>query len=127
MAEGVEFRVEPSSGRFDADDDRWLGEVADFFQGLRQAADEIRRERTPVPGTKGALDSIVVSLTSAGALTATVEFIKAWLGRDSSRRLRVAFGDGGQLREVEFSGAELDAAALNQVTHALEAQLGPRP
>jgi hypothetical protein len=116
-----------ASNRYDANDDRWFRQVADFRRSLARETDGVRFEQTQVAGTKGVLESIVVSLTSAGALTATVEFFKAWLGRDSSRSIRVSFGDGGALKELEMSGTELKDTVLEQLTAALTARMSLPP
>jgi hypothetical protein len=90
---------------------------------LRAAGEDIRHERTPVPGSKGALDSVIISLTSASSVTAAIEVVKAWLTRDKTRSIKVSFGPAGALQDVELSGANLDDAVLRQVTNALTARL----
>ncbi len=123
MAEHVEIRIEPTSDRFDANDERWLGQVATFRRELEDAVDGVQVVAVQQPGSKGALDSLILSLTSAGAMTAAVEFFKAWIGRAANRRVKVAFGEGGELQEFEFAGSELDDGTLRQVTDALTARL----
>ena len=123
MAERVDIRIEPASDRFDAADERWLAQVAAFRRELEGSVEGVQIVSVQQPGSKGALDSLVLSLTSAGAMTAAAEFFKAWIGRAANRRVKVAFGEGGELREFEFAGSDLDDATLHQVTDALTAQL----
>ena len=113
MAEQLELKIEPSSDRFDPLDDRWLEQVDGFADELDQELGGVKRQRRPVDGGKGFdLASIVLSLGSAGALTATVELVKSWLscstaaGRCASRGRRPA-----RSRELELKGSDLDAAA----------------
>jgi hypothetical protein len=125
MAEHVELRIEPASERFDADDDRWVSQAAAFNREFATTLEGVRREQTSVTGTKGALESVILSLTSAGAMTAAAEFFKAWIGRGADRRVKVTFGESGGLQEFEFAGSDLDEATLHQVMAALNARLSP--
>jgi Effector Associated Constant Component 1 len=125
MAESFELRVEAASTRFDADDNRWLEEVADFTLELGDRTGAVRRVRTPVKGEKGALESIIVSVTSAGAITAAAEFFKTWLGRDSTRQIKVAFHENGTPQEVVLQGRNVDEATVRRITDAVLSQLDP--
>jgi hypothetical protein len=123
----VELHLQPSSARFDALDDRWLAQVSTFGVELDREVGGVTRHRTPEAGTKGALDSILLSIGSAGVLTATIEFVKAWLQRDSSRSVKVSFSDSGQLQQVELSGEQLDPAALQALVRSITERLAARP
>ncbi|HWC69258.1 MAG TPA: hypothetical protein VG478_14410 [Acidimicrobiales bacterium] len=123
VGEQVELRLEPVSERFDAADDRWLDQIAGLVSELQEEVGGVSRRREPVEGTKGALDSILLSLTSAGALTAAVELLKGWLARDRSRTVKVAWSADGKLQELELSGAQVDPAAFDQVVRAVAQQL----
>jgi len=81
MAEHVDIWIEPASDRFDAHDERWLGQAAAFRRELEDAVEGVQTVAVQQPGSKGALDSLILSLTSAGAMTAAAEFFKAWIGR----------------------------------------------
>ena len=104
----VELRLQPCSERFDALDDRWLDQVGAFGVELDREVGGVRRDRQPAAGEKGALDSILLSVGSAGVLTATVEFVRAWLSRDAGRSVKVSFSDAGNLQQVELTGEQLD-------------------
>jgi Effector Associated Constant Component 1 len=123
MAERVDIRIEPGSDRFDAHDERWLAQVSAFRRELEGSVEGVRIEAVQQPGSKGVLDSLILSLTSAGAMTAAAEFFKAWIGRAANRRVKVSFGESGEVREFEFAGSDLDDATLHQVTEAVTAQL----
>jgi hypothetical protein len=123
VGEQIELRLEPVSERFDATDDRWLDQVAGLVSELQDEVGGVSRRREPVAGTKGALDSILLSLTSAGALTAAVELLKAWLTRDRSRSVKVAWSADGNLQQLELSGSQVDSGAFDQIVRAVSQQL----
>ena len=127
MGDAVELRLEPVSERFDASDDRWLDQVAGFVTELQDGVGGVTRQREPVEGTKGALDSILLSLTSAGALTAAVELLKAWLSRDRSRSVKVSWTADGSVQQLELAGSQVDSAAFDQVVSAVVKQLPATP
>ena len=114
MVESIEIELEPSSTRFDQDDERWLGQVRDLTRELLRA-DVLLRRSTPQPGAKGAIDQLVLSLGSAGAFTASVELIKAWLGRDRGRKLVVKFFENGRLQAIELNGGAADEHVFERI------------
>ena len=124
----VVVSVEPGSARFDESSDSWLDQVAALRGELRAAVGvgavaPLPVEPTPAV-TKGAWQSIGVSIASAGTLTALVEVAKAWLGRDRSRSLTFRWtardGSGGS---IELSGSDVGEerfeALLEVVTERL--------
>ena len=124
MAEQVELKIEPSSDRFDPLDDRWLEQVDGFAGELDQELGGVERERRPVDGGKGFdLASIVLSLGSAGAYTATVELVKSWLSRDRSRSVRLSWSETGEVREVELKGSDLDDASFDEIVRSAAQRL----
>jgi hypothetical protein len=125
--EQVELRLEPRSGRFDAQDDRWLDQVGGLVAELRTEVGPVATRRTPEPGAKGALDSIVIPLASAGGLTAAIELVRSWLTRDRSRSLKVSWSDSGAVDSVELSGSEIDDAAFDDLMRAVSRRLADRP
>jgi hypothetical protein len=127
MGDAVELRLEPVSERFDSSDDRWLDQVAGFVTELQDGVGGVTRQREPVEGTKGALDSILLSLTSAGALTAAVELLKAWLSRDRSRSVKVSWTADGSVQQLELAGSQVDSAAFDQIVSTVVKQLPATP
>jgi hypothetical protein len=124
VGEPVMLRVEPSSSRFDASDDRWIDQTTGLVGELREVGD-VDLARAPGTGTKGATAEILLSLTSAGVLTATVELLRAWLSRDRSRSVKLSWDEEGELRDVELSGDDLDDAAFDRIIGSVAGRLGP--
>lgn len=116
---GVQLVVEPASERFDPADDRWLDQVTGLVTELRREVGDVSTSGAPVAGAKGAVDSIVLSLASAGSLATMVELVKSWLSRDRTRSLKVTWGSGSDLQAVELSGAGLDDAAFDELLRAV--------
>ena len=100
----AKLRIEPSSARFDPQDDRWLTQVGQFVGDLNREVGGVSRSIEPVPGTMGGLGDVVISLTSAGVLTSAVEFFRAWVGRDASRSIKVSLAADGRVQAFEFDG-----------------------
>jgi hypothetical protein len=119
----VQLIFEPSSGRFDALDDRWLSQVTGLVSELRREVGDVSASGTPVGGKKGALGSIVLSLASAGSLTTAVELVKAWLARDRTRLVKVSWSADGRLQEVELGGSGVDDAAFDQLVRVVTEQV----
>jgi hypothetical protein len=125
MSGQVQLRLEPASGRFNPQDDRWLaqvtGLVTELRDRLRDAAGDggVTAPATPQPGTKGAAGAIVLSLASAGTLTAAVELLRSWLGRDRTRSVKVSWTAEGDLQSVELHGDGLDDAPFDELLHAV--------
>jgi hypothetical protein len=123
----LDLVLEPRSDRFDPDDDRWRAQVSDLYAGLDREIGGVRREPTRVEGTKGTVDTVILALGSAGAFTAAVEFIKAWLTRDRSRRLDVSWDVEGRTERVTVSGEAIDNAAIGRIAEAVAGRIGERP
>jgi hypothetical protein len=123
----VELRLEPTSDRYDAADDRWLDQVAAFVSELRSEVGDVDVQREPVAGAKGFLDTIVLPLASAGAVTGTIEMLKAWLGRDRSRSVKVTWAADGGVQQLELAGNSVDDAEFDRIVNSVAQQLqGPR-
>ena len=124
MGEPVVLRVEPSSSRYDASDDRWIDQTSGLVNELREVGD-VDLGHEPGTGTKGATAEILLSLTSAGVLTASVELLRSWLTRDRSRSVKLSWNDAGELRDVELSGDDLDDEAFDRIVGSVAGRLGP--
>jgi hypothetical protein len=90
MPEPMEITLTAHSEKYDADDDRWRGQVGDLVHQLRTETEALRLERTAVPGTKGAMDELIISLGSAGAFTAIEQVFRSWLSRDKTRSIKLS-------------------------------------
>ena len=90
MPEQMEITLTALSEKYDADDDRWRGQVGELVHQLRTETDALRLERTPMPGTKGAIDELIISLGSAGIFTAVEQVFRSWLARDKTRSIQLS-------------------------------------
>jgi hypothetical protein len=118
-----ELAIDARNDDYDPADDRWRDQVVGLHSELRAAADVSFRAR-PVAGTKGSIDELVVSLGSAGAFTAAVECLRAWLGRDRSRRLDVRWDEGGIERYITLSGDAIDGQSVREIAKAAANRVG---
>jgi hypothetical protein len=118
-----ELAVEPRSDDYHPDDDRWRDQVAGLYSALHEQADVVQRGAA-VAGTKGTLDTLVVALGSAGAFTATVECLRAWLSRDRSRSIDVRWDDNGTERFVTLSGDAIDVDSVREIAKAAAHRVG---
>lgn len=112
-----EMALEPRSADYQPDDDRWRNHVGGLVSELhRQAHVEFRS--APIEGAKGTIDELIVALGSAGAFTATVECLRAWLGRDRSRRIDIRWDENGQQRYVTLTGDAIDVDSVREIAQA---------
>ena len=119
----ISVELTPHSDRFDPDDVRWATQVGTLWQALTEEAGTVRRDATQVPGKKGGAETIILALGSAGAITAMVEVVKAWLGRDRSRSLKITSVDAaGGRRTITVHGEQIDDATMRE---ALKVLAGP--
>ena len=119
-----ELSIAPQTSRYDPEDDRWRVQISQLLLGLQQEVGGVRRDSIPSAGTKGGVESIVVALGSAGAFTATVEFVRAWLGRDRSRSLEISWSAEGARRVISVTGDAIDVDALTDLAQAVALQMG---
>lgn len=113
MSEPLEVRFVPLNDRFDEDDPRWLKQVADLVQDLRRGTDSVQSRRTPVSGTKGTVDQLILSLGSAGVFSIAVQMLRTWLARDKHRAVELTFTDSeGRTRTVRVSADNAGSDAL---------------
>src|SRR5215471_9544 len=102
--------IEALSDRYDESDERWLEQVVDLVDRLRDDVGAVERRREPAAGQKGGVDALILALGSAGAFQAAVTGFRAWLARDRTRRLRLVVTDAARLRHtVEITGDTIDS------------------
>jgi hypothetical protein len=85
---------------------------------------DLERRGAAVGGTKGSLDELVVALGSAGAFTAAVECLRAWLGRDRGRRIDIRWDENGQQRYVTLTGDTIDVDSVREIARAAAHRVG---
>jgi hypothetical protein len=115
----VRITIVPDSDYYAEDDPRRASETFELSRALER---EFRDELTslPAPGTKGGILEMVVTLGSAGAITALVEVFKAWLAtRPVHRTVRVTYaldqpapGGAAPTGTLEIDATNVDSAAL---------------
>ncbi len=118
--------IDPRDDSYDPDDDRWRDQVATLHRELRAQVDVVRDQR-PVPGTKGALDQLIIALGSAGAFQGAVTCFRAWLGRDRHRRIDIRWDEDGVERSVTLTGEDMDTETIRDIARAAVGQLGGAP
>jgi len=113
MPETLEIGLVARNDQYDDDDPRWLAQSATLVHDLRRDTGTVRLHRTPVPGTKGAVDQLILSLGSAGAFSVAVQLIGTWLKRDRHRSVELAFTDAdGNPRSIRVSAENAGSDAL---------------
>jgi hypothetical protein len=120
----IDVVVTAESGRYHASDERWLDQVRVLHADLRTEVPGFRIESAVVPGTKGAVDSGILALGSAGAFSSAVTCFKAWLARDKSRRIVVTWTQDGQAERIELEGDAVDAASMRRLSEAVGQRVG---
>ena len=104
--------VEAHHPDYTSDDLRWREQIASLHEELNANTDVTFREQ-PGEHMKGGVAEVLLALGSAGAFTAAVGVIKAWLERDKFRR--VAFRLENSTTTVTFSADTINEAALRQL------------
>jgi hypothetical protein len=127
MNEQVELHIEPASTRFGPHDDRWLDQVGGLVSELRTEVGGVSTQRAPIAGTKGGIDSIVLTLASAGGLSAFADLVRSWLSRDRTRSIKVSLYESGELQALELSGSEVDAGAFDELVRSVSGRLTDEP
>jgi hypothetical protein len=118
-----EMALVPRSVDYRPDDDRWHDQVVGLVSELHRQVD-LERRGAAVGGTKGSLDELVVALGSAGAFTAAVECLRAWLGRDRGRRIDIRWDENGQQRYVTLTGDTIDVDSVREIARAAAHRVG---
>lgn len=113
------------SSAYDPEDDRWRSQVSELYQGLDAEVGDVRREYSPVEGTKGGVATVILALGTAGAFTAAADYLRAWLGRDKSRRLEMSWTVDGRREDITITGDAIDEQAFNTLAAAAAAHLRP--
>jgi hypothetical protein len=104
VAERLDVSFAARHDRFDSEDGHWRGQVAVLLDEIRTETGTLERGQMAVPGTKGGVEVLILALGSAGAFTAVVGIIRAWLERDKHRSVELTFTDAdGNSRTVQAS------------------------
>ena len=115
----VEITVRAENDRFDPDDDRWSAQANDLYEDLRREVTGFQAERIFVDGTKGAVETVILALGTAGAFRAAVDCFRAWLARDKSRRIVVTFNRNGREERIAIEADAVDSETFQRLGEAL--------
>lgn len=115
MDNGLELTLKLDSPDLDAEElDQARTNLLSELAELDGCTAEALPEGEAPPGAKGepvTLGTIVISLASAGVLTALVKCIRSWLTRDDSRRVQLLAEIEGNtifIDSTQFSGEEVE-------------------
>ena len=114
---GVELVVVPRGDPAHQYDERWLDQVALFYDDLRTGGAAVRIDSTPVPGAKGDIASVIIALGSAGAIKSALAAFKAFLGRERIRSLELSYMVKGKKQTITLRG-DMDNATLERLAMA---------
>lgn len=111
------LRIMAESESFDPNDSRWIQQVNALVADLQASVGKTRKEVIPVKGHKGGIETIILALGSAGAITAAVEIFKAWLGRDRTRSLTLSTIKEGKEQTVVVTGEGMSEETIKELMH----------
>jgi hypothetical protein len=119
----IDLAIETSSDKFDADSAAWSGQVAQLIASLKSEGVSLREERVATPGQRGGVAEVIMALGSAGAFTAAVTVIRAWLERDKSRKVHIKYraqGSGDSDVSFDLSADRMSDEALKKLISKLQ-------
>ncbi len=118
MANQIEFIIQPLNEDYDPNDDRWINQVNDLLMDLQRGVGNVRKEVSPIPGKKGGLESLILSLGSGELITAAIEAFKAWINRDKNRILEISIMRDGKEEIYRVSSNRMDKADIRNFMNA---------
>lgn len=121
---GLELSLKAHSDRFDEDDENWLAQENELLGELCRDVGGVRRDMVPGPGEKGMVETVIMALGSAGAFTAAVDCLRAWLSRDRTRRIELAWTVDGREEKVVLQGTAIDKATFDKLADIVRAKAG---
>ena len=115
------LKIRPGSERYDDGDDRWLAQQVELFSELRSEVGGVRREAAAQAGPaeaglKGAVETVILALASAGSVTAAVQCLRDWLTRDRTRVIEIAYTVDGREERIALRGTHVDDATARRLT-----------
>jgi hypothetical protein len=125
--------IRPTSEKYADGDERWITQQNELFAELRRGVGGVRREmagksREPrkagKAGTKGAVETVLLALASAGSVTAAVQCLQGWLTRDRTRVVEIIYTVAGREERIVLRGTHVDDAAAKRLTEVALARWG---
>lgn len=107
--------ISAASEDLDESDPRWRQQVQSLYGDLREQVGDLRQEVRPVDGRKGGVESIILALGSAGAITAAVQVFQAWLARGRRRSLTLEIDRDGKRERVTVTGEGFDRGSVERL------------
>jgi hypothetical protein len=120
----VELTLSMHSDRFDEDDERWITQELDLLADLSREVGGVRRESVPARGDKGAVETVILALGSARVFSAAVQCWTAWLSRDRTRRIELAWTSDGRQERIVLQGTAIDDATFTKLAQAIQQREG---
>ena len=128
MSESVRVGLTPMSDRYDSDDERWQDAVADLIEELRVETGALEVIRTPVDGTKGIVDQLLLTLGSAGVFSAAIDALRLWLARDKTRSISLTYQDReGREQRLDVRATHADEQTLAPLVNAVADRIAAGP
>ncbi|MFD8448379.1 MULTISPECIES: effector-associated constant component EACC1 [Streptomyces] len=125
MASDVELTLTAGTVKFDPEDRRWLDQVVTLHADLHEEVGTVSLRGAPETGAKGAVEAVSLFLGSSGALTAAVTCFRAWLARDKTRALTVAWvDDQGAEQTVTITGDNMGPESFQALAEGVGRRLG---
>ena len=120
MSPTVEVAISTETAKYAPDSPQWQREVAALHTELHRETDAVTTQSTPVPGTKGTAVDVILALGTSGALVATVEIVRSWLGRDKTRTITATWTDeDGKERRFTLTGENIDQQSLTALSESI--------
>jgi hypothetical protein len=117
----LDLTLSTHSDKFDADDDNWLAQETELLQALRGEV-PVRRDLVAAPGEKGLVEGIILALGTAGAFKAAVDCLCAWLARDRTRRIELAWTVDGHEEKITLQGTAVSEAEFERLAEVVRAK-----
>jgi hypothetical protein len=109
----AQFSIAATSPDYPDGDPRWREQASVLYRELRQWVDGVAFRHDAIPGTKGSVETVVISLSSAGAAAAMVQIMKLWLdNRRTSRAIEVDGNINGKPIRMRIRSARSDQASF---------------
>jgi hypothetical protein len=111
----AEIVVHLATSKFDEDDERWLAQRNSFYAELRRETGAVSLRPESVPGSKGAVEAIILALGTAGAFRAATTCFQEWLARDRTRRIELQWNRNGESETFVIEGRAIDDEIFNRL------------
>jgi hypothetical protein len=119
----VELTLQTESDKFDPDNKNWLAQEARLLGELRREVGGVRRDMAVASGAKGMVETVIIALGSAGAFKAATQCLRAWLGRDRTRRVELSWVVDGKEEKIVLQGTSIGQAQFEKLAELVHTRL----